>query len=202
MVVMDGLDLVFGTRRDRYYVPLPWSLQAYSPQRHNSNPYFRRTEAWAVTRAAWSSRAAGPLPHRQPSNASKSAIVQTASLYDFNRTCSRRTTRKSRGRRRFLPQVAYGRRRSIKNPSGVILDRDGTLGALLTVTTLAGIDEGALNRIEARSRPIDLRIGATVFLAALAEHPALGASLCHLLAARLRWTITLLQDAAFERCGG
>ena len=84
----------------------------------------------------------------------------------------------------------------------MILDRDGTLGALLTVTTLAGIDEGALNRIEARSRPIDLRIGATVFLAALAEHPALGASLCHLLAARLRWTITLLQDAAFERCGG
>jgi CRP/FNR family cyclic AMP-dependent transcriptional regulator len=146
-----------------------------------------------------------------------------------------------------------------------------SLGTLLTLSTFAGIDERALDRIEARSRPIEyqdgalifsqgdpadavyaiiggegrvrigaigrgskglmvemfhagdifgeiavidgdvrsadavaegrvrtLRIGATVFLAALAEHPALGTNLCHLLAARLRWTSTLLQDAAFE----
>jgi CRP-like cAMP-binding protein len=145
------------------------------------------------------------------------------------------------------------------------------LGTLRTVSTFAGIDERALDRIEARSRPIEyqdgalifaqrdpadavyaiiggegrvrigaigrsrkglmvqmfhtgdifgeiaiidgdvrsadaaaegrvwtLRIGATVFLAALAEHPVLGANLCHLLAIRLRWTSTLLQDAAFE----
>jgi CRP-like cAMP-binding protein len=145
------------------------------------------------------------------------------------------------------------------------------VGALLTVSTFAGIDERVLDRIEARSRSIEypdgalifaqgdpadavyaiiggegrvrigavgrdskglmvemfhagdifgeiavidgdtrsadaitegrvrtLRIGATLFLAALAEHPALGANLCHLLATRLRWTSTLLQDATFE----
>ena len=145
------------------------------------------------------------------------------------------------------------------------------MGALLTVATFAGIDERALDKIEARSRSIEypdgalifaqgdpadavyaiiggegrvrigtigrgskglmvqmfhagdifgeiavidgdvrsadavaegrvraLRIGATVFLAALAEQPALGANLCHLLAARLRWTFTLFQDATFE----
>jgi CRP-like cAMP-binding protein len=145
------------------------------------------------------------------------------------------------------------------------------LRALLTVSTFAGIDEQALDRIEARSRQIEyqdgalifaqgdladavyaivggegrvrigaigrgskglmvemfhagdifgeiavidgdvrsadavaegrvrtLRIGTTVFLAALAEHPALGTNLCRLLATRLRWTSTLLQDATFE----
>jgi CRP-like cAMP-binding protein len=50
--------------------------------------------------------------------------------------------------------------------------------------------------VEGRVRT--LRIGATVFLEALAEHPALGANLCRLLATRLRWTSTLLQDATFE----
>ena len=142
---------------------------------------------------------------------------------------------------------------------------------VLTVSTFAGIDERALDRIEARSRPVEyqdgalifakgdpadavyaivggegrvriraigrgskglmvemfhtgdifgeigvidgdvrsadavvegrvrtLQIGATVFLAAVAADPPLAANLCRLLATRLRWTSTLLQDATFE----
>ena len=44
-----------------------------------------------------------------------------------------------------------------------------------------------------------LRIGATAFLAVLADTPALGANLSRVLASRLRRTFVLLQDAAFER---
>jgi CRP-like cAMP-binding protein len=42
-----------------------------------------------------------------------------------------------------------------------------------------------------------LRVGAPVFLEALATEPALGRNLCRLLAARLRHTFALLQDATF-----
>jgi CRP/FNR family transcriptional regulator, cyclic AMP receptor protein len=145
------------------------------------------------------------------------------------------------------------------------------LGALLAVTAFAGMDERALDRIEARSRPIEyqdgarifaqgdvadavyaiiggdgrvrigsigrgskglmvqmfhkgdifgeigvidggvrsadaiaegrvrtMRVGAGVFLTALADDPALGLNLSRMLAARLRWTFTLFQDATFE----
>jgi CRP-like cAMP-binding protein len=144
------------------------------------------------------------------------------------------------------------------------------LGELRAVTVFAGVDEAALDRIEARSRSLDvkdgaqifsqgdaadsvyaitgganvrigtmgrgnkslmvevfgvgeifgeigvidggirsadafadgrvrlLRISSAVFLAALGEHAALGGNLCRLLAARLRRTFTLVEDATFE----
>lgn len=144
------------------------------------------------------------------------------------------------------------------------------MGELRAVTVFAGVDDAALDRIEARSRSLDvkdgaqifgqgdaadaiyaitrggsvrigtigrgnkslmvevfgvgeifgeigvidggirsadafadgrvrlLRISSAVFLAALGEHAALGGNLCRLLAARLRRTFTLVEDATFE----
>ena len=44
------------------------------------------------------------------------------------------------------------------------------------------------------------RIPASSFLAALSSSAGLGHVVCHMLARRLQWTVTLFQDASFERC--
>jgi CRP-like cAMP-binding protein len=44
------------------------------------------------------------------------------------------------------------------------------------------------------------RIPASSFLAALSSSAGLGHVMCQMLARRLLWTVTLFQDASFERC--
>jgi len=61
-----------------------------------------------------------------------------------------------------------------------------------------GVMDGSVRTADATAGLVRLlRVGAPVFLEALATEPALGRNLCRLLAARLRHTFALLQDATF-----
>ena len=63
------------------------------------------------------------------------------------------------------------------------------------------IDGGARTStaiVEGRVRLV--RIPASSFLAALSSSAGLGQVVCQMLARRLRWIVTLFQDASFERC--
>ena len=58
-----------------------------------------------------------------------------------------------------------------------------------SVRTASAVAEGRVELV---------RVGATAFLAALAESPALGLNLCRVMAHRLRRTVELAQDATFD----